>query len=151
MHHEIEHLIVAGAFDDLGLARRELLWQLGLFVEWDGRRRTARRGKEGAPAGLLPLPVEGDMLTPRPDDALGRQLVADYYVPGLSPGRRTCSACCGAGWARDCTPAATWSGCRRTPWCRSPMVVRRQRPGTAKGCCSCCWRRAGADERRRPP
>ena len=35
----LENLVLAGAFDDLGLERRELLWQLGLFAGVSGRDR----------------------------------------------------------------------------------------------------------------
>jgi error-prone DNA polymerase len=74
----VENLILAGALDEFGLERRELLWQLGLFVG-------AGRWVRGAQAGgmvrrqlALPLPVEADMVPLRPMSDW-EELVADYH------------------------------------------------------------------------
>ena len=50
----IEKLIACGAFDSFGLARRELLWQLGLLYRSDGRNAVERQL-------ALPMPTEQDM------------------------------------------------------------------------------------------
>jgi error-prone DNA polymerase len=81
----IENLILAGAFEELGLDRRELLWQLGLFVGVAGQRRgraesEAARGRQLA----LPLPVEGDM-APLPPMSDWERLVADHHAMDFSP------------------------------------------------------------------
>jgi error-prone DNA polymerase len=85
----VEHLILAGAFDDFGLERRELLWQLGLFA---GLARP-QRGRAGAAAAAgaararqlaLPLPVDGDMVPLRPAAAWER-LVTDHQALTFSP------------------------------------------------------------------
>jgi error-prone DNA polymerase len=81
----IENLILAGTFEELGLERRELLWQLGLFT---GVARQRRGGAESATARgrqlALPLPVEGDMASLRPMSDWER-LVADHHAMDFSP------------------------------------------------------------------
>lgn len=76
-----ENLIRVGAFDRLGLNRRELVWQLGLFH--DG---VARGHLHGARARQLrlPLPTAQDELALPEFSALER-MVADYELLRLSP------------------------------------------------------------------
>lgn len=78
----IENLIVVGGFDSFGLARREALWQLGLFIpaRGFGRKGTGVAGRQLP----LALPVEQDMVALRPMSAWD-QMVADYDTLGLSP------------------------------------------------------------------
>jgi error-prone DNA polymerase len=73
----IENLIACGAFDDFGLARRELLWQLGLIYRSDGRNATERQL-------ALAFPTEQDMVTLTPMTDWDR-MAADYSILGLSP------------------------------------------------------------------
>ena len=86
----VENVILAGAFDEIGLDRRELLWQLGLFTGlWSQRQRPAseeRQARAVAPLLQQPLrlPIEGDMVVLRPMSARQR-LVADHYMLGFSP------------------------------------------------------------------
>jgi error-prone DNA polymerase len=68
----IENLIQVGAFDQFGLNRRELLWQLGLLY----------RPSNGQLA--LPLPVEQDMV-PLPKMTDWERMAADYSILALSP------------------------------------------------------------------
>jgi error-prone DNA polymerase len=82
--HEAAALIRAGALDEFGLPRRELLWQLGLLVRGVPTQPHARdrRGKTGYQAPL-PLPTAQDMaalprLTP------WQELAWDYDSLGLS-------------------------------------------------------------------
>jgi error-prone DNA polymerase len=67
-----ERLILAGACDGFGLQRRELLWQLGLFV----------LGTTSQPA--FDLDVERDM-APLPPLTAWESIVAEYNTLGLSP------------------------------------------------------------------
>ena len=68
-----EHLISVGAMADLGLNRRELLWQLGLLIP-------AGQGARGKGRQLaLPLPVSQDMVRLR-DMAPWERMVADYEI-----------------------------------------------------------------------
>ena len=83
-HRECEALIRAGALDEFGLPRRELLWQLGLLrtgiaVETKVKTEKKKAGYQTA----LALPVEQDMVTlPR----LGpwQELAWDYEALGMS-------------------------------------------------------------------
>jgi len=68
----IENLIQVGAFDQFGLNRRELLWQLGLLY----------RPSNGQFA--LPLPVEQDMVA-LPEMTDWERMAADYSILALSP------------------------------------------------------------------
>jgi error-prone DNA polymerase len=68
---QIENLIAVGAFDELGLGRRELIWQLGLFY---------RPVREQLP---LPLPLEQDMVR-LPEPNAWERLAAEYAILGLS-------------------------------------------------------------------
>jgi error-prone DNA polymerase len=69
---QVENLIAVGAFDQFGLGRRELLWQLGLLVR-PRREQLA-----------LPLPVEQDMVRlPEPD--VWERTATEYALLGLSP------------------------------------------------------------------
>jgi len=126
-----ENLILTGAFDGLGLERRSLLWQLGLFVGVSGRQRTAadeRRGRQYA----LPLPVEGDMVHLPPMSGWNR-LIAEHYTLEFSPA------------AHPLALMRAWLGERvhtsrhvanlpdDTDVRLAGMVVSRQQPMTAKG------------------
>src|SRR5690606_16320652 len=75
------NLIRIGAFDGLGLNRRELIWQLGLFVggfeQADLRRRHDRQLR-------LALPVEQDAVQ-LADFSAYQRMASDYAVLSLSP------------------------------------------------------------------
>ncbi|HMO96715.1 MAG TPA: hypothetical protein PKD27_11400, partial [Tepidiformaceae bacterium] len=78
---QAEMLIRAGALEEFGLPRRELLWQLGLLTEAKVQSRKAKVQQLA-----LELPTEQDMaalpaLTP------WHELAWDYERLGLSPGR----------------------------------------------------------------
>jgi error-prone DNA polymerase len=68
----IENMIQVGTFDQFGLNRRELLWQLGLLY----------RPSNGQLA--LPLPVEQDMV-PLPEMTDWERMAADFGILALSP------------------------------------------------------------------
>ncbi|GIW08268.1 MAG: hypothetical protein KatS3mg060_3073 [Dehalococcoidia bacterium] len=50
-----ENLILAGAFDGFGLGRRELLWQLGLFIRGRGAQPALELANERDCPPLAPL------------------------------------------------------------------------------------------------
>jgi error-prone DNA polymerase len=117
-----ENLIAVGALGDLGLARRDLIWQLGLLLP------SAPRAGQLA----LPLPIEQDMAQ-LPDMTTWEKMIADYGLLELSPSYHP------LGLLRRGLPddALSATQLRRLPSGRRArtvgLVVCRQRPGTAKG------------------
>lgn len=127
----VENLIWVGAFTSLGLTRRELLWQAGLYLgpEEGERQSGGRRDDPQLPLGL------GDPFAgiPFPDLTQADRLVAEYRMLRFStelhplslldgrlpPGRVT------AAHLPDLPQGATVTV--------AGIVVARQRPGTAKG------------------
>ena len=121
----IENLVACGAFDDFGLERRELLWQLGLIYRSDGRNAAERQL-------ALPLPTEQDMvaLTPMTD---WDRMAADYAVLGLSPTYHPMALLRPRLHEGIVTSRMLESLPDGTPVAVAGLVVCRQRPGTAKG------------------
>ena len=127
----IENLIWVGAFETLGLTRRELLWQVGL---WLGPESDARRtgGRDDHPQRELPLDAPfqemefGDL-----DDA--DRMVAEYRMLRFSTKLHPLSL------LADQLPPDTVQATRLTSFpqrakvCVAGMVTARQRPSTAKG------------------
>lgn len=121
----VENLIACGAFDDLGLERRELLWQIGLLYRSDGRN-----GRERQLA--LPLPTEQDMVQLTPMSEWDR-MVADYAILGLSPNYHP-MAFLRPRLNEGIVPSRMLESLPDgTPVEVAGLVVCRQRPGTAKG------------------
>ncbi|CAN5667970.1 error-prone DNA polymerase [soil metagenome] len=90
-HEVIARMIQVGAFDSFGLGKRELLWQIGLFIRpirFGLERENKKRGrKRDLIAGMqrpLPMPIEQDMVT-LPTTPTWERMVADYQILGLSP------------------------------------------------------------------
>ncbi|MGD9890332.1 MAG: DNA polymerase III subunit alpha [Dehalococcoidia bacterium] len=126
-----ENLILAGAFDGLGLARRDLLWQLGLFVGVSGRRRRAADGRRGRQSAL-PLPVDGNMVDLPPMSAWNR-LVAEHATLDFSPGAHPL-ALMRAGLGEGVHTSRHVARARDDTAVRlAGLVVSRQQPTTAKG------------------
>ncbi len=127
----IENLIWVGGFEGLGLTRRELLWQVGL---WLGPESDARRtgGRDDHPQHELPLDAPyqelafGDL-----DDA--DRMVAEYRMLRFSTKLHPLSL------LADQLPRETVSSDRlpqlpqRSKVTVAGMVTARQRPSTAKG------------------
>lgn len=122
----IENLIEIGAFDCFGLARRELLWQLGLL--W----RAYFSGRQPAGIARMELPVEQDMVV-LPPMTPGEEAQADYTVSGLSTRYH---------WMDFFRPHLGEDVVSSRHLARLPngiqlriagLVVCRQRPATAKG------------------
>ncbi|MGQ9572246.1 MAG: helix-hairpin-helix domain-containing protein, partial [Dehalococcoidia bacterium] len=116
----IENLIQVGAFDQFGLSRRELLWQLGLLY----------RPSNGQLA--LPLPVDQDMVA-LPEMTDWERMAADYGILALSPHYHP------MGLMRPHLHEGIVSTAHLehlpdgTQVEVAGLVVCRQRPGTAKG------------------
>ncbi|MEX1157394.1 MAG: DNA polymerase III subunit alpha [Thermomicrobiales bacterium] len=125
----VEHLIVVGSCDGFGLRRRELLWQLGLFMP---DKRFGGRTRPTAWQLALDLPTEQDM-TPLREMTDWERMIADYDVLGLSSRYHPLAL------LRPILPsglsrAAGLEGLRDRSFVRiGGLVVCRQRPGTAKG------------------
>ena len=127
----VENLIWVGAFDPAGLTRRELLWQVGL---WLGPESDARRtgGRNDHPQQELPLDDPyADLRFGGLDDA--ERLVAEYRMLRFSTQLHPLSL------LRDQLPPDT-IGSDRFPDVPDRSMVRvaglvtaRQRPSTAKG------------------
>ena len=126
-----EHLIAVGAMSELGLGRRELLWQLGLLLPRQSSPTRARRGAGGRQLALE-LPTEQDVPC-LPDMGTWERMVADYGLLSLSPSYHP------LGLMRPHLPAEllTAAGLRAardgTRARIAGLVVCRQRPETARG------------------
>ncbi len=121
----VENLIACGAFDGLGLERRELLWQIGLLYRSHGRNRRERQL-------VLPLPTEQDMVELAPMSEWDR-MVADYAILGLSPNHHP-MAFLRPRLNEGIVPSRMLESLPDgTPVEVAGLVVCRQRPGTAKG------------------
>ncbi len=122
----VENLISVGALADIGMNRRELLWQLGLLVPQG--QGVGRKGRQLS----LPMPVSQDMVSLK-DMTSWERMVADYGILRLSPSfhpfglmRKRLS--------RDLLTAAALKMVPNGTTVRTAgMVVCRQRPETAKG------------------
>jgi error-prone DNA polymerase len=126
----IENLIRAGAFIELDLTRRELLWQLGLL---DRRLHHGRPSKPPPHRQLhLALPTIQDELM-LPDLSAYERMATDYATMGLSPDAHPLPFLrkqAGPGLRTVVEMQAMEPG-RNVE--TAGMVVCRQRPGTAHG------------------
>jgi error-prone DNA polymerase len=114
----VENLIMVGAFDFLGVPRRQLLWKLGMLVN--------------QPPDTMPLrlPLPGVRL---PQMTLEDRVAADYQIQGLSATHHPMEVFrseAPKNVLKSTDIAAIPSGVKvRVAGC----VVCRQMPGTAKG------------------
>ncbi len=127
-------LIRAGAFDSLGLRRRELLWQLGLFTGDPTGKASITPTPEAADGRQLrlELPTGQDMVA-LPDLGERERMAADYDLLGLSPDRHPMQflrRALGEGVASSRHLHTLPAG--RTVEVAG-LVVCRQRPLTARG------------------
>ncbi len=121
----VENLIACGSFDNFGLERRELLWQLGLLYRSEGRSTSERQL-------ALPLPTEQDMVPLRPMSDWDR-MRTDYLITGMSPNYHPMSFLRHHLHEGIVTSQMLNSIKDGTPIETAGLVVCRQRPGTAKG------------------
>jgi len=125
----IEHLVWVGGCDDFGLTRRELLWQVGLWLP-----PTAERGDDARGRRQLELPLNHphEHLRFRGMEAEERML-AEYAVLGFAANGHPLALLAGAlppGVARSDGLPALEHNARVAV---AGLVVARQRPETAKG------------------
>jgi error-prone DNA polymerase len=128
LRQQLAALVESGACDSFGLARRELLWQLGLVP----RPQTVpgSRGEEKQ----LALPLEPTVATPAlPEPTVWERMLADYKTTSLSIGVHPLEL------LRPHLPEGTLSSVdlQNRPngeqVAIAGMVVARQRPATANG------------------
>lgn len=126
-----ENLIAAGACDGFGLQRREMLWQIGLFVAPRGFREKRTRAHAGQQLPL-PLPTDQDHIA-LPRTTLWDRMTDEYRTLGMSVLHHP------IGLLRHRLPAgmssiAQLAGMPDGATVLLPgLIVCRQRPGTAKG------------------
>lgn len=128
----VENLIWVGAFGSLGLARRELLWQTGLFLgpEEDRERRSTGRKNDPQLSLQLEDPFEGipfSQLQPRD------RLVAEYRMLSFSTDIHPLSLLGDELPPHRVTAAQLPDLPQGSTVVVAGIVVARQRPGTAKG------------------
>jgi error-prone DNA polymerase len=126
-----ENLIAAGACDGFGLQRREMLWQIGLFIAPKGFRDKTTRAHRGHQLPLA-LPTHQDHLE-LPRTTLWERMTEEYRVLGMSVLYHP------LGLLRRRLPDGMVSSkdLERLPDGMKVffpgLIVCRQRPGTAKG------------------
>jgi error-prone DNA polymerase len=127
-----QNLISAGAFDGFGMRRRELLWQLGLFIPARGFGQSRRKRTELGKQIPLALPTSQDHVE-LPRTSSWEQMADEYRVLGLSPRFHP------LGLMRPRLPKTLISSrdLENLPHGRliriPGLIVCRQRPATAKG------------------
>src|SRR5437879_8978188 len=128
----IEHLVWVGGCDGFGLTRRELLWQVGLWLPPEAARDSDARARRQLELALN-HPHEGLRFGGLAAD---ERLLAEYAVLGFAPSGHPLSLLRGAGGALP--PAVVQSDalsrCAHASLVEvAGLVVARQRPETAKG------------------
>ena len=126
-----QNLIAAGACDGFGLQRREMLWQIGLFISPRGFRDKRTRAHAGQQLPLA-LPTEQDHVE-LPRTTFWERMTDEYRVLGLSVLHHP------LGLLRGRLPEGVVSSKEleglpdgMKVWLPG-LIVCRQRPGTAKG------------------
>jgi error-prone DNA polymerase len=123
-----DHLVWVGACDDFGLTRRELLWQVGLWLgpKEDRDPKRVRRQLE------LPLNHPHDTLRFGGVDA-SEKLLAEYAVLGFAASGHPLSLLAGS-LPPNAVKSAQLADCEHGEMLEVVgLVVARQRPQTAKG------------------
>jgi error-prone DNA polymerase len=126
--HALKALVESGACDSFGLARRELLWQLGLVP------RSKSVPGSGGEERQLALPLDPTTETPKlPEPTVWERMLADYRTTSLSVGVHPLEL------LRPHLPPKTLSSDELAEQPHGSrvafagMVVARQRPATANG------------------
>src|SRR2546421_3508531 len=125
----IEHLVWVGGCDGLGLTRRELLWQVGLWLPPEVARDADARVRRQLELALN-HPHEGLRFGGLGAD---ERLLAEYAVLGFAPGGHPLSLLKGALPPGVVQSDALSSREHATTVEVAGLVVARQRPETAKG------------------
>src|SRR6266581_822956 len=125
----IEHLVWVGGCDRLGLTRRELLWQVGLWLPPEAARGSDARARRQLELAL-DHPHEGLRFGGL---AAEERLLAEYAVLGFAPGGHPLSLLKGA-LPPGVMQSDALSGREHATTVEvAGLVVARQRPETAKG------------------
>ncbi|MGN6032435.1 MAG: DNA polymerase III subunit alpha, partial [Thermomicrobiales bacterium] len=128
----LEALIAAGACDRFGLQRREMLWQVGLFIPDRampaGRKRRKTTGRQLA----FELPTEQDM-TPLPPTTAWYRVEEAYRVLGFSLAQHPIALLRHQLPSGMATAADLETMPNGMPVALPGLVAVRQRPETAKG------------------
>jgi error-prone DNA polymerase len=127
----VENLIWVGGMETLGLTRRELLWQTGLFLgpESDPARVEARQS-DGQLGLALDEPL-GDL--PFPGLEPGEQMMAEYRMLRFSSSLHPLDLVRGRLPPETILSDALLDLPQGSTVCLAGLVVARQRPLTAKG------------------
>ncbi|HEY6157501.1 MAG TPA: error-prone DNA polymerase [Gemmatimonadales bacterium] len=125
----IEHLVWVGGCDGLGLTRRELLWQVGLWLPPE-----AARGSDARARRQLELALDHPHERLRFGGlAAEERLLAEYAVLGFAPGGHPLSLLRGT-LPPGVMQSDALSGREHATTVEvAGLVVARQRPETAKG------------------
>jgi error-prone DNA polymerase len=132
----VENLIRVGAFNQLGLNRRELLWQLGLFGSGLQQGRLTSGARPRPRQLRLALPTSQDQVFLSDLSAFDR-MAADYEIMKLSPEdhpmsfQRAWLDASGVASSQDLRALPALPERRRVE--AAGLVVCRQRPSTANG------------------
>ncbi|HVS85700.1 MAG TPA: hypothetical protein VHD91_08710, partial [Gaiellaceae bacterium] len=125
---ELRALVESGACDCFGVAKRDLLWQLGLVP------RPQTVAGSGGDAKQLALPLEPTVATPDlPEPTVWERMLADYRTTNLTVGVHPLAL------LRPHLPPGTLSTVElaerpnRSDVRIAGLVVARQRPATANG------------------
>jgi len=125
----IEHLVWVGGCDGFGLTRRELLWQVGLWLPPEAARDSDARARRQLELALN-HPHEGLRFGSL---AAEERLLAEYAVLGFAPGGHPLSLLKGA-LPPGVVQSDALSGREHATTVEvAGLVVARQRPETAKG------------------
>ncbi len=127
----LENLIAAGALDGFGLQRREMLWQIGLFIAPKGFMKPKTRKQAGKQLALA-LPTEQDHVE-LPATTSWERMTDEYRTLGLST-RYHPMHLMRARLPRHMVSTQDLAHLPDGYRIQIPgLIVCRQRPGTAKG------------------
>jgi len=128
----VENLIWVGAFTSLGLGRRELLWQAGLFLGPEEEKERRSSGRRNDPQLSLHLgePFGG---IPFPELEARDRLVSEYRMLNFSTDLHPLSLLAGELPPQRVTARELPDLPQGSMVTVAGIVVARQRPGTAKG------------------
>jgi len=129
----IENLIWAGGLDGIGLGRRELLWQTGLWLGPEGAGQAgASKGRADDPQTLLDL-EDPDARQGFAPLELQDQVLADYRMLRFSTGAHPLALVRPRLPAGVCSSAELSEKQQNEGVAVAGIVIARQRPQTAKG------------------
>ncbi|HEV2128155.1 MAG TPA: DNA polymerase III subunit alpha [Thermomicrobiales bacterium] len=127
----VRHLIAAGACDGFGMHRREMIWQLGLFIPSRALTKGRKHKTEGRQLSLA-LPTEQDAVE-LPRTSAWERMAGEYRILGMSTTFHP-MALLRPRLPKDMVSTRNLRDLPDGAPIRLPgLIVCRQRPGTAKG------------------